>query len=142
MIGRLTLRSLSYSTEDPEKVARAISSIVGDIELRKRTVKGHFGNPVVVITGEAGRKKAEKIFEGILRSLGKKDRERLKEELQKRLDEENNLHLRFDKQIAYSEGVPRLTSHGDAIHIRVKLILYSKGKDELIKKMEEMIDAC
>ncbi len=143
MIGRITVRSLSHSTEDPEKVTEAIFNVIGELELERKTVRGHFGNPVVVITGEiVRRKEAEKTFIKILKSLEKDDKEKLKKDLQNRVDEENNLHLRFDKQMAFSEGVPHLISHGDAIHIRVKMIIYSGDREELISKLEEMIDAC
>ena len=142
MIGKISVRTLSYTTENPEKVFTAIFNILGNLTLTKKTARGHFGNEVIIITGEiTGKKRTKETWNRIIESLDKEDRVKLREEIIKRLDEENNFHLRFDKQIALTEGKPKLISHGDAIHVKVKILSFSGGRDSVIKKLEEMIDA-
>lgn len=71
--------------------------------------------------------------------MSDEDKETIKKELSRRMDEKGNLFLRFDKQLAYDE-VLKLTYHGDAIHVRIKIASYPVSKENAMKVAEKIFN--
>lgn len=55
------------------------------------------------------------------------------------MDDDGEIHIRFDKQEAYMERVA-LTSGGDAITLKIKVVSYPKRRETAIKNFKEFIE--
>lgn len=113
----------AHATEDPEKIENAFQNLlpsdrVEEVTLRKRILKGEYGNPIIYYRAKVTK---PEIIEAVLRKIGHNlsqlEKEKLGWELKRRL-EKGRLYLRLDKQAAY-EGKYKLCE-ADPIHLRVR----------------------
>jgi len=99
---KIFLSAICHATESLEKVKTVLSCFVGDLndprlKLTGRTAKGHFGNPITLISVETtDTGLIEQVMGRIAHSLPMDPGV-----LMKHLDEKGTLHLRFDKQKAF-----------------------------------------
>ena len=113
----------AHATEDPEKVKKAFQNIlpserIEEVTLRKRTLKGEYGNPIIHYKAKITK---PEITEAVLRKIGDNlpqyDKEMLDWELKRRL-EKGSLYLRLDKQAAYLEKYK--LCNADPIRLRIR----------------------
>jgi len=113
----------AHATEAPEKIERAFQNLlpsnrVEEVVLRKRTLKGEYGNPIIYYKAKITK---PEITEAVLRKIGHNlsqyEKELLDRELKRRL-EKGSLYLRLDKQAAYL-GKYKLCN-ADPIHLRIR----------------------
>ena len=111
----------------------AISHIFPSILPEKTINEDYFGNKITILTEKITKKRSNKDIIAFLNdNLSDDDKNIIKEELSRRIDDKGNLFLRFDKQLAYDEEL-KLTYSGDAIHVRIKIASYPVSKDNAIK---------
>ena len=133
MIHNISYRTFVYGTEDEDKVMTAISYLFPNPLPEKAINEDHFGNKIIVLTDKITKKRTNKDIVSFLNdNLSDEDKETLKEELGRRMDEKGNLFLRFDKQSAYDESL-KLTYSGDAIHVKIKIASYPVSKENAIE---------
>lgn len=133
MIHNITYRTFVYGTEDEEKVIDAISYLFSNPLPEKTITEDHFGNNIVILSDKITKKRLNRDFiEFLNENLSTEDKEIIKNELSRRMDEKGNLFLRFDKQEALDENL-KLTYSGDAIHVRIKIASYPVSKDNAIE---------
>jgi hypothetical protein len=138
-IERIRISATVYSTEDPEKVAEAISAIIPfEFEISTTKAEGHFGNPLMYLEVEITGKKRIKSFWNNLMKLLEDQKNILLNELDLRVDENGFLHIRIDKQEAYM-GRVKLISRGDGIVCRIKITTYPLKREKVIEAAKEMI---
>ena len=131
-VSRLEVRVYAHSTENPEKVVRAVLNVfpedVGEVRFRRRAVSGQYGDSITIIRAELRGSKARRVLRYVVQGLDDADFERLLSEVSSRVDESGNLYVRLDKQEAYL-GRVRLM---DADPIRLKFsIKLNVGEDPL-----------
>src|SRR5438067_7078311 len=95
----LHLRAFSHETEDRAKVVAALRHVASDPELEPEatSVEGSHGNKIVILEREVRSAQAER---ALFARLARDDPEgfaRLVAELDRRMDENLNLHLRLSK---------------------------------------------
>lgn len=121
-VDSIQVTAISHATEDPDKIAKAIAQVLlsaSRMRSEKRTVKGHFGNPITTFLTNARGKDTDGLLYELYGKLGPRDQTRLLEELGSRIDEEGRLHLRFDKQDCF-RGRIRLEDE-DPVKVTVSL---------------------
>jgi len=111
----LYARAFCHSTEDLEKVKRAMTNVLGDVELKVTSTEGHHGNSILLLAATV--KDMDDIAKFFSR-LGPNGRDTILETLESRLDDSCNLFVRLDKQAALREDA-RLASGDDVISIRI-----------------------
>ena len=111
----LYARAFCHSTEDLEKVKRAMTNALGDVELKVTSTEGHHGNPILLLVATVTD--MDDIAEFFSR-LGPDGRDTILETLGSRLDDSCNLFVRLDKQEAFREDM-LLASGDDVISIRI-----------------------
>ena len=140
MIHNITYRTFVYGTEDEEKVMTAVSYLFSNSLPDKSINEDHFGNKIIVLTDKLTKKRTNKEFISFLNdNLSNEDKEIIKEELNRRIDEKGNLFLRFDKQLAYDEKL-KLTYSGAAIHVRIKIASYPVSKENAVKVAKKIFN--
>lgn len=140
MIHNISYRTFFYGTEDEEKVMKSINHIFPNSSPDKKTDEDHFGNEITIISDKITRKRATREIISLLNErLSDEDKNLIKEELSRRMDDKGNLFLRFDKQLAYDETI-KLRYSGDVIHVRIKIASYPVNKENAIKVAHEIFD--
>lgn len=140
MIHNITYRTFVYSTEDEEKVTDAISYIFFEPSPVREVNEDHFGNKIIVLSEKISKKRSTRDIASFLNdNLSIDDKNTIKEELSRRMDEKGNLFLRFDKQEAYDQKL-KLTYSGDAIHMRIKIASYPVSKENALKVACKIFD--
>jgi RNA binding exosome subunit len=123
-----------------EKVGEAIAELFPfEFEIKVSRAKGHYGNELNFLEVELkNRKKIENLLRYIFSKMNKSELKLLKCSLEDRIDADNVLHIRFDKQSAYL-GKLRLGS-SDPIAVKVKIVTYPSRKEVALKIIENMIE--
>lgn len=149
MIHHISLRVIAHSTEEKSRVIDALglflknslkekcpdslADIVDAVE-----AEGHYENPITILSIQLTRKSETLAFaEFVHKNMTSDDIETLRSEMPDRLDDDQTLHLRFDKQAAYL-GRVKLISSSDAITAKVKIETYPKNREAAGKIVEEL----
>ncbi|MFB0563729.1 MAG: RNA-binding domain-containing protein [Candidatus Lokiarchaeia archaeon] len=121
------LETFAHATEDTEKVFKAFSFLLPDgLEklVSKEKVLGHYHNEIIIYKAKITNKKGIEDFLSLLsQRMDEKDKKRLFELKDERLDDSGTLYLRFDKQEAFLGGL-KLSEGEDVIRIRIKFSSY------------------
>ncbi len=136
-IKEISFTCSSHATEDLEKVKLAILHLIPEelqtkIEIVDTILIGHAGNKIHLL--ELHVKSNRDIIialEYLAKKLTDLDKEYLFDIIDKRIDEENCVFLRFNKQDAYNEKIT-LDDKDNTIKLVIKFIVY-KQEPNLIK---------
>lgn len=134
----IKVSSVVHSTEDREKVGEAIATLFPfEFEIFVNKAKGHYGNPLEYLEVEIKKSSEIKRFwNNFLKLIGEQVKE-LVENIEDRVDDQNVLHIKVDKQKAYLGNVV-LSHGGDPIAIKVKLVTYPAKRDAILKFAREI----
>ncbi|RLI79533.1 exosome subunit [Archaeoglobales archaeon] len=136
---RITVSAVVHSTENREKVGEAIATLFPfEFEIFTSKAKGHYGNPLEFLEVEIKKKKEIKEFWDNLMNLLGNQREMILNTVEEKLDEQNVLHLRIDKQKAYLGDV-ELIEGGDAIVVKAKIVTYPAKREKVIEAIKSML---
>lgn len=138
MIHRVSFRAFVSVTEDEERVRRALGIFVPLDYIESSTVKGHYGNEIVILEADLRRREGLGFFGILKEQLSQIEMNRLRGEVEIRTDEDCKFHLRLDKQAAF-QGLVRLTNSGDAIDVTVHVATYPARYEEAVRVMGEIL---
>jgi RNA binding exosome subunit len=134
------ISTFAHATEDEKKVLKALGVLLPEgVDVSKTKLKGHYGNIIFTLTASTEQRKLVREFwVRITTKLSDGELNMLRAAVPESVDEKCNLHLRFDKQLAY-EGELAFTKGGDAIHVRLKLAAYPAKHEVATKLVQELI---
>ncbi|MDW8045141.1 MAG: RNA-binding domain-containing protein [Nitrososphaerota archaeon] len=121
-ISSIEISFIVHATEDEEKVLESIVkrlSIPREI-FKVRRMEGHFGNPIQFYHARLTGNEADRFAERLFPSLDDIDKDLMRIELKKYIDEHGNLYLRIDKQTFFDEKGKLRLSQEDAVRIKLK----------------------
>ena len=127
MIRGISFSTIAHATENPARVKDAILNMVpepfrGACQINSVDAKGHYGNPIIVLTLEIqDKQRAKEIVDYIVRLLPVGDRIRIRDQINIYYDGRSTLFLRVDKQTAFLRA-PRLSLSNDIIRIKISII--------------------
>ena len=128
------LRAFCYATEDEERVRGALETVLPpEAEIESAVGEGHHGDRITILTARvetAGD--VEEIFDRLAASL---DFNRLRAELEDRLDQNNALYVGLDKQAA-ARGAIEL---GDGLTLRAKVEAYPANRENALENAREAL---
>lgn len=129
----IRVSAVVHSTEDREKVGEAIATLFPfEFEIYVNKARGHYGNPIEYLEVELTKKKEiDGFWKNLMKSLGDQRKE-LVENIDERINGQNVLHIRIDKQRAYF-GEIKLSEGGDSIVIKAKIVTYPAKRDKVIE---------
>ena len=138
-IDGVTISAICYTTEDPEKVAKAIGTLVPfEFQIGVTNATGHYGNPIKFFEiGLRKKREIKQFWNHLMERLGDQ-RKIVLEFLDDLIDEEGVLHLRIDKQSAFLGNI-EFSSGGDSVMVRVKLVTYPFRRDKILEFAEKLI---
>jgi hypothetical protein len=142
MIHYIHLRTIAQATEDPEKVRSALKLLLpppgqlakkDSITVHETVTTGYHGNQIIVMEAELKQNKdCQYVVDRIREHLGPAGISQLAAELPQRVDDDCNLHIRFNKQEAYL-GKLMTTTKSDSILVRIKIKAYPARADKAIQ---------
>ncbi|MBO8179205.1 MAG: exosome subunit [Archaeoglobus sp.] len=134
----IRVSAVVHSTEDREKVGEAISTLFPfEFEIAVSKAKGHYGNPMEYLEVELTKSsEIKKFWAYFLELLGEQVDEILKT-IDEKIDDQNVLHIRIDKQKAYL-GEVELTSGGDPIAVKLRLVTFPSKREKIIEFAKEL----
>lgn len=135
-IAHVDIRLSVHATEDMEKARRAVCNLlpedhVGEISFKTDALKGHYGNPITLLST---RIEDQGIISAFVENLSRRLNDQDKHEVLRSLDrflEKNDLYLRLDKQAALGNELK--LRQDDPVHIRI----HFKTSDE-----ETIVNLC
>ena len=131
--------TFAHATEAEERVLDALRILLPEeIEIRRLRLKGHHGNPILSLEARIGRKETRELWQRILNKLRGGELEKIAMIAPGRIDETCHLHLRFDKQLAYT-GELALAEGGDVIHLRLKVAAYPAKREVAVDLVEKFL---
>ena len=130
-IHNITLRAIAQATESMDRVKTALSLFIFDNEIESITTEGHFGNSITILQARLKGRDCNRFIEYLKAKMTDNELRRLKNELPERVDDDCILHIRFDKQAAYS-GILKLATTADTITAEFKLRAYPARRENAI----------
>ncbi|MEK6985303.1 MAG: RNA-binding domain-containing protein [Candidatus Thermoplasmatota archaeon] len=136
----LRLRAVAHPTEAVEKVAAAVRFVAGvDAAPQETILETHHGLPQHVLEVALERSRDVRDLLGRLLALpGARDK--LRAELEARVDDDGLFFVRFDKQEAYA-GRLVVTSSEDCVQIRLKTESYPSGRAAAIRDLTRLLES-
>ncbi len=128
------LRAFCYATEDEGRVREALRTVLpATAEIESAVGEGHHGDRIVVLSARVERAAdIEAIFDRLERGIGL---DRIRDELDDRLDENNALYVGLDKQAAARGDV----EFGDGITLRAKVEAYPAKRERALENAREAL---
>jgi RNA-binding protein len=120
-------RTYCHATEDEGRVEAALAFAFPFGSSAREPLQGHFGNPLVRLTRRIEDRASIRTLWARWSGAGLPDR--IRDDIEARVDEEGVLHFRLDKQAAFQERL-ELAKDADAIDVRLKLIAYPAKQEE------------
>jgi RNA binding exosome subunit len=132
------LRAFCYVTEDDQRVEDALRTFLPeDVDLSRAESEGHHGDRIVVISARVENADHVRTILERVSDLGAEELDRVRDELDERVNENCSLFVTFDKQAAFN-GEVRL---GDGITLRGKVEAYPAKKESAIENVRDGLDA-
>ncbi len=136
-IYHITFRAIAQATEDIDRVKAALSLFIFNSEIEIVTTEGHYGNPITILQAQLKGRDCDRFIDLIKSKLSGAELEKLKKELDNRIDDDCYLHIRFDKQAAY-KGTVQLAAMADTVAAEIKIKAYPAKREKAIEVAEEL----
>ena len=125
------LRAFSYATEDDERVAAALRTLMPDeAAIERQETEGHHGDQIVVMSTRLER--SDGVRHVLSTLAGIEDFEGLLAELDDRVDDDCAFFLQLDKQEAFNGRV----ALGDGLLVRGKVEAYPADRERAVETAE------
>ncbi len=138
-VHNITLRAKVSATESEERVKTALSIFLFDGEIEIINTEGHFGNSITIFLACIKGKNCDRFIEHLKTELSEQELDRLRKELDERIDNDCSLHIRFDKQAAY-KGTVQLATTTDTIAADIKIKAYPAKREKAIEIAKKIFD--
>jgi RNA binding exosome subunit len=128
------LRTFRYATESEQRVEAALRHLLPeDAAVEREETAGHHGDPIVVLSARVERAAEIRHVLSVLRESV--DIERVRSELEDRVDEDCSLYLTLDKQAAFRGEA----SLGRGITLRAKVEAYPAERETAVENAREAL---
>jgi RNA-binding protein len=138
VIHHITFRAFAAETEDEGRVRDALGIFVPLDKITITDALGHYDNVIKILEATLKRKEGQAFFELLREQLPEGDLSRLRIEVEDRVDDNCELHLRLDKQAAY-KGRVCLTDSTDAISVSAHMESYPAKREEAVRIARELL---
>ena len=120
-----------------DDLLQAVLNILPEAEIEAEEAEGLTENKIIILTGTVSKKRyTNAFFNKLLESVELSD---LTRNLERKIDENGNWFLRFDKDDAINEKLS-IVDCGDSIHLKIKIAAYPARKDTAIEKLNSFLE--
>jgi len=129
------LRAFCYATEDEDRVERALRTFLPEgFTIDRAASEGHHGDRIVLLSARA--ENADDVRH-VLDRLAAIDLDRIRDELDDRVNDNCALFMRLDKQAAYGGRIER----GEGLELRGKIEAYPAKKEAAVENAADALEA-
>ncbi|MCC7554419.1 MAG: RNA-binding protein [Methanobacteriaceae archaeon] len=139
MIHNIRFRIFVYKDENEDELIQGLLNILPSARIEKEEADGIFNDDITILTGLVDKKRFTKEFFNSLKNLDRYQIDKLILDLDKKMDDNANLFLRFSKEDAINEKWTIVDS-GNCIHLKVKIAAYPAKKEIAISKIKKEIE--
>ena len=139
MIHNIRYRLFVYEDENEEELIEGLKNILPTAKIEREVAEGMMEDEIIILSGKIDKKKETKEFLNNLLSMDKPSLEKLSDDLQKKVDKNGNLFIRFSKTSACDEKW-EICDTGDSIHLKIKIAAYPAKKEVAINLLYEALN--
>ncbi len=133
----LDLRAFCYVTEDDKRVEDALRTFLPEeFEVNRATSEGHHGDRILVLSARVENADGMRTVLDALGDLAAAELDRVRDELDERVNDNCAFFLTLSKQAAYNGEVEL----GDGITLRGKVEAYPAKKESAIENADEVFE--
>lgn len=138
----IEVQAFIHVTEDTNKTMQAVTTVLphiyqDEISFTTANLKGHHGNPIILIKTRITQGEiAEAFIDNLASKLGEKHKEYISKNIARHLDEKGSFYLRLDKQAAFLNNL-ELGSE-DSIRIQIRFNLHKKSIENMVNLCREL----
>lgn len=133
----IKLRLVCYATEREEILRDVMGAFISEEdELTITNTSGHHGNPMTIMELELTKNRQ---FKELFKVLGAEFVQDLKDDLDRRVEEDCILYFRLDKQEAV-QGRYVIVTHGDVISVSAKAVSHPARKEIALNNLEKFFE--
>jgi RNA binding exosome subunit len=130
------LRTFCYATEDEKRVEQALRTFLPEeYDVERATNTGFHGDRIVVLSARVDN--ADDVRHVLSRLTDLPEIDAVLDQLDDRVDDNNSLFLRLDKQAAF-RGEVRL---GEGLTLRAKVEAYPAKREKAVANAREALEA-
>jgi hypothetical protein len=120
-----------HATEDMNKVLSVTEEMLGinPQEFAASSLKGHFGNDIILLKANLNGKNATELAHRIARMINGEDRMQVHDNFDLYLDEKNSLHIRISKQKLFERKI--VLSQTDALKMKFRTVRRFQRRSEM-----------
>ena len=131
----LDLRAFCYATEDEKRVKRALRTFSPEeFPIDRTESEGHHGDRIVVLSARV--ENADDVRHVLDRLRDLEEFDRILRELDQRINDNNALFVRLDKQAAFNDRVEL----GDGLTLRGKVEAYPANWENAVENAREAFE--
>ncbi len=134
---QINFMAYSHATENEKNVEEALRFVSGTDNIEFRKTKGYHGNLIIIMEATLKKSRDVKTFFSRLKQHGLV--KKILNELEDRIDENNNFYLRFDKQKAFFQRY-ELVRHDDVISAKGKIKCFPTNKRNASKTVKVFLE--
>ena len=141
MIHNIRYRLFVYENENEEELINGLHNILPDVVPELEEAEGMLGenDNILIYSGIVDKKRYLKDFLfNLINQLDKDQLLKLYDDLERKMDDQCNLFLRFSKDAAVDEKW-QIVDRGDSIHLKIKIAAYPAKKDIALKNFSEYL---
>ena len=139
MIHNIRYRLFVYKDENEEELIEGLKNILPTAKVERELAEGMMEDKIVILSGKIDKKKETKEFLKNLLAMDKVSLDKLANNLDKKIDKNGNLFLRFSKSAACEEKW-EICDNGDSIHLKIKIAAYPAKKDVAVNLLKEVLN--
>jgi len=146
MLTHVEMRIICYDWDDPSKIEKRILDLLKGINIKeiffeKKVGKGLVSSELICYRVKLDKRKHIDIFlKNFLEKLDKEEIEKILKEIDKIVDDEGKLYLRFDKDYFIIKGKLKFVNHGEVLHITLTPKLYKKDREEAKELFKNLLN--
>ena len=136
------LSAIAHATEDTSKVEMAMlntlpADLRDSISISRQNLKGHHGNPIVMLTIRISKGKAVKgVVQNLFKMMIPNEKQEVNLDFENLLDENGNFYVRLDKQEALKCKIKLATR--DPIRIKMKAKMFRPTPNGVIEIFKDL----
>jgi len=142
----LQIRVIVYDWDDPEKIKEALLKFFEGIDLKKEKInieevkgKGLVSSELITYTVKINKWRViKKVLENIKKRI--ENKEDILRDLEKIVDENGRLYLRFDKDYFVNTGKLMFVDHGEVFHVKITFRAFPRTRENILKVIREFLE--
>lgn len=146
LVHNISVRVFEKKHERIKKTKKGFEELL-PVDFKKEKIKvnhekaeGFNQKTIHILSMQTSKRKHNRVLlNNIFNEMNEKDKRRIYQEKETRVDSEGNFYLRLDKESLLDKKY-KLTEGGDCFHLTVKLAAYPVKKENILDSLERLLE--